>query len=129
MPVTTEAPNVVRCRACGEFMLWAEVDHYARPVALNLEPDSTGRFILLRDDRSALRISDEQIVLCVELAAHGVEPDPETSARRYREHQSTCDHRFPMYNIEGAFRPAKANAFQERRERLREVKLQLEQGR
>lgn len=96
-------------------------------MALNTEPDPTGRYILLRDDRSAFRIPDAELERILEGRNGYVNPD--TQARRFRDHASTCLHGFPTYNIPGAYRPQRQNPFLRHREKLRQVKLDLERAR
>lgn len=126
MSIAAEASNVVACRACGELIRWAQVSREPKPVPLNFDPDDTGLFILLRDDRNAFRISDEELMRWEPLRSHGVVPIAETEARRFRDHRTTCSFRFPLYSVEGAIRRELPGDFRDRRERIRQLRLSLD---
>lgn len=113
------------CRACNQRIIRARL--WNENIALNPEPDPTGRYLLLKDGRKALQIPDEDLVLLIE----GTHPRivPETAARRFREHRTTCEFRFPMYSVAGSVRPQQQNPFLKYREKLRQVKLEVERNR
>ncbi len=129
MPSAQPTTNTSACRACGELILWAEVFRDRKPVPLNLEPDQTGMFILLRMiavpfvsrrmNSSAGKHSERMEfarTMQLRLGAFGTRGRPARIA-------------FPVYSLEGAIRRELPSDFRERRERLRQLRLSLDRER
>lgn len=97
---------------------------------MNPEPDPTGRFIVLRDNRSAIFLSDAAIE-----GLGAIDPaerwtiSPEVAARRFREHATTCRGSGRTYSFSASFPTAQRSSGGVRRERVRDRKLTADRAR
>lgn len=107
--------------------MWLRVFREVQSVAVNPEPDPTGRFVVLSDNRRAFRISDQELARIYDSPGK-ICINPEVAGRRFRDHQTTCAFRFPTYSVAGAIRPSAPNSFQEHREELRQIRIQFERS-
>ena len=99
-------------------------------VAINPTADQTGRVIVLRNDRDAIYLPDE--ALAGLHAANEVERwriSPEISERRFRLHRDTCTGSFPVRRIGKAIKSRRAGSFDDYREKLRRVRLEMDSRR
>lgn len=90
MKTSSPAPETLPCPRCGEQVVVVRVDRDRDWMRLNPTPDPSGEAILLTGGTRALLISHLELLAQLEDAERRIRANPETQARRYRNHAKTC---------------------------------------